>query len=78
MESFHTHLARQSMVSQNLGISFASKDVPYTYRPNIRFIPLVDPLEPWVSRLYWRKDHPLTEQEEAFRSFTEQFYCDLH
>ena len=77
-DSFHTHLARQSMVSQNLGVSFASKDVPYTHRPNIRFVPLVDPFEPWVSRLYWRKDHTLTEQEVAFRAFAEQFYRDLH
>ncbi len=77
-DSFHTHLARQSMVSQNLGVSFASKDVPYTHRHNIRFVPLVDPFEPWVSRLYWRKEHPLTEQEDSFRAFTEHFYRDLH
>ena len=52
--------------------------LPYTHLPSIRCIPLSDPFEPWNARLYWRKDRPLTEHEQAFRDYVERFYQDLH
>ncbi|MBR2406205.1 MAG: LysR family transcriptional regulator [Clostridia bacterium] len=77
-DTFYSYVARQKMVSENLGISFASQSFSNLLSSNVRYIPLVDPFEPWTARLYWRKDHPLTEQEEAFQTFVKQFYDNLH
>jgi len=66
------------MVAENKGISFFSQHPGYNAHPNIRYIPLFDPFAPWDARLYWRKDHPLSSEELAFRDFAQQFYADLH
>lgn len=77
-DNFFSHLVRQKMVAENNGISFFSQHPGSIPHPNIRYIPLDDPFAMWNARLYWRKDHPLTPHEAAFRDFTEQFYRDLH
>lgn len=74
----YSFLVRQKMVAENQGISFFSKHPGYNAHPNLRYIPLNDPFEPWNTRLYWRKDRPLSENDKTFRDFTEQFYGDLH
>ncbi len=53
---------RLKMVSQNQGITFLSGSATQAIpSPNIRYIPLYTPDEPWNARRYWRKDRPLTE-----------------
>lgn len=74
----YTFLVRQKMVAENQGISFFSEHPSHNAHPNIRYIPLVDPFEPWNARLYWRKDRPLSKDEKAFRDFTQRFYRELH
>ena len=76
--NFYTYMVRQKMVAENKGISFFNKHPGYNSHPNIRYIPLVDPFEPWDARLYWRNDHPLSVQETAFRDFAESFYLEMH
>lgn len=74
----YSHLMRQKMVSDNVGISFASHVADTAFSPNIRYVPLVDPFDPWVARMYWSKSRPLTEPETDFLHFTENYYRDLH
>jgi DNA-binding transcriptional LysR family regulator len=77
-DNFLSHDVRQKMVASNTAISFFSNYPGAVPHPDIRYIPLNDPFEPWNARLYWRKDHPLTEHEIAFRDFAEQFYRNMH
>lgn len=77
-DNSYSYLARQKMVSENMGISFVTKDADYLHDPNIRYVRLVDPFGPWKARLYWRKDRVLTKYEDSFRNFTEHYFRDLH
>ncbi len=77
-DNFYSYMVRQKMVTENKGISFFTQHPGYNSHPNIRYIPLIDPFEPWNARLYWRKDRLMTEHEKAFRDFVEIFYRDMH
>ncbi len=77
-DTFYSYVARQRMVASGMGVSFASQNVSHLFSANVRYIPLDDPFEPWVARLYWRKDHPLLPHEQAFLTFAQKFYGDLH
>ncbi len=77
-DNFYSYMVRQRMVTENKGISFFSLHPGYMALPNIRYIPLIDPFDPWNARLYWRKDRPLSAEEKAFRDFAAEFYRDLH
>ena len=78
-ENTYSLVIRLKMVSENQGITFISDSVTQVIpSPNIRYIPLVTPYEPWNARLYWRKDHPLTEYEITLRDFCQHFYETLH
>lgn len=77
-ENAYTLSARLKLIADNKGISFFTNFAGYIPRPDIRYIPLEDPFDPWVARLYWRKDRPLSEYETVFRDFTQKFYQDLH
>lgn len=78
-QSIYSLMIRLKMVSENQGITFitnsATQVIPL---PNIRYIPLVTPFEPWKARLYWRKDRPLTEYETTLKEFFQHFYEVLH
>jgi hypothetical protein len=77
-DNSYSYLARQKMVSENMGVSFVTKDADYLHDPNICYVRLVDPLGPWKARLYWRKDRVFTEYENAFRQFTDRYFGGLH
>ncbi len=79
VENAYSLVIRLKMVSQNQGITFISGSATQVIpSPNIRYIPLSTPYEPWSARLYWRKDRPLTGYEATLRDFCQQFYGDLH
>ena len=72
-------MIRLKMVSQNQGITFISSSATQTnLSPDIRYIPLATPFEPWKARLYWRKDRPLTPFEITLKDFCQHFYEGLH
>lgn len=78
-ENVYSLVIRLRMVSENQGITFISGSATQTIpSPNIRYIPLSTPYEPWNARLYWRKDRPLTEYETTLRDFCQRFYDGLH
>lgn len=78
-ERVYSLMIRLKMVSENQGITFitnsATQVIPL---PNIRYIPLVTPFEPWKASLYWRKDRPLTQYETTLKEFFRHFYEVLH
>ena len=77
-ENAYSLTVRQRMVTNNSGISFCSQHPDYIPLPNVRYIPLADFPEPWQTRLYWRKDRPLTKQELLFREYVVNYYNDQH
>ena len=77
-DNYNSYLVRQKMVAANKGVSFLTLHPGFNAHPNIRYIPLVDPFAPWNARLYWRKEHPLTDEEIVFRDFAQQLYADMH
>ena len=74
----YAFLARQKMVSKNMGVSFTGNSGRQVMYPNVTVVPVVDPWGPCTNRLYWRKNHPLSEQERLFLDFARAFYADLH
>lgn len=70
----YSHLAAQQMVAKGLGIAFSSVHTGRTPALPIRYVPISDSYRPWISRLYWRKEHIFTEDELIFKSFVEKYY----
>ena len=78
-ESKYSLMIRLKMVSENQGITFVTNSATQAIpSPNIRYIPLITPFEPWRANLYWRKDRPLTEYEATLKDFFRHFYEILH
>lgn len=70
----YSHLAAQQMVAKGLGIAFSSMHTSRTPALPIRYVPIQDAYQPWVSRLYWRKNHIFTDDELVFKDFVESYY----
>ena len=73
----YSHLATQQMVANGLGISFATQHTARTPSLSLRYVPIRNTYKPWVSRLYWRKNHILTDDELIFKNFLESYYQAL-
>lgn len=70
----YSHLASQQMVAKGLGIAFSSMHTSRTPAMPLRYVPIRDAYRPWISRLYWRRDHAFTDDEEIFKAFVEKYY----
>lgn len=73
-DNAYSLMARQQMVAQNLGVAFFAGYPDYYSLPELCSVRLEDPLGPWSTRLYWRKNKFLTKNELAFRDFIAAFY----
>ncbi|MBR5247492.1 MAG: LysR family transcriptional regulator [Lachnospiraceae bacterium] len=68
------YLIYRRMAQEGLGISFTSQHISSLEPPcNLRYVPIAN-ANPWVFRLYWRKNRPLTEKELLFKNFVDGFY----
>ena len=70
----YSHLATQQMAANGLGVAFATLHTGRTPTLPLRYIPISNPYQPWVSRLYWRKGHVFTKDELLFKNFVQEFY----
>jgi len=70
----YSHLTTQQMVANGLGIAFSSVHTSRTPALPIRYVPIKDSYLPWYSRLYWRRDHSFTPDEEIFKAFVQHYY----
>lgn len=73
-DNAYSLLARQQMISKNLGISFAGIFSDKNYQPHINYIPLEDPLGPWKTRMYWIRNRQFSKDELLFKKFVETYY----
>lgn len=74
----YSHLATQQMAARGLGVAFASMHTGRTPSLSLRYIPISNPCQPWVSRLYWRKGHVFTKDELLFKDFVQEYYQTEH
>lgn len=70
----YSHLATQQMVAKGLGVAFATLHTARTPSHSLKYIPIQNNYKPWVSRLYWRKNHTFTKDELLFKEFIENYY----
>lgn len=74
----YSFMVRLEMVKKNTGITFFSMHPDYTPLPNACYLPLEDPFGPWKIRLFWKKEHTLTQEESLFKDFVERYFHSLH
>ena len=70
----YSHLTTQQIAADGLGISFATAHAALTPHLPVKYVPISNDCQPWVSRLYWRKNHTFTEDERIFKNFIEDYY----
>lgn len=70
----YSHLATQQMVTQGLGVAFATSHMALANPQNLRYVPISNVYQPWACRLYWRKNQKFTEDEEMFKKFVLLYY----
>lgn len=70
----YSHLATQQMVAKGLGVAFATLHTAKTPSLSLRYVPISNDYQPWTSRLYWRKNHTFTKDEQMFKDFVESYY----
>lgn len=69
----YSYTVYRHMVEEGMGVSFTTVRSSRMEPNNLCYIP-VDTGVPWTMRLYWRKNRPLTPDEQCFHSFVERFY----
>lgn len=74
----YSHLATQQMAAKGLGIAFATLHTGRTPSLPLRYVPISNAYQPWVSRLYWRKEHVFTKDELLFKNFVNEYYQTEH
>lgn len=74
----YSHLATQQMAAKGLGIAFATLHTGRTPSLPLRYVPISNDYQPWVSRLYWRKGHVFTKDELLFKDFVQEYYQAEH
>lgn len=70
----YSHLATQQMAAKGLGVAFATQHTARTPSLSLRYMPIQNNYKPWISRLYWRKNHAFTKDELLFKEFIENYY----
>lgn len=70
----YSHLATQQMAAEGLGVAFATSHTGLANPQQLRYIPISNDYQPWVNRIYWRKNQSFTEDEQIFKSFILRYY----
>lgn len=70
----YSHLTTQQMAAQGLGIAFATSHTALANPQKLRYVPISNAYQPWVCRLYWRKNQIFTKDEEMFKEFILRYY----
>ena len=73
----YSSMVCRHMVSEGIGVSFATAHTARTDTYNLRFVPLEVPENQWRVRIYWRKNHVLSQDERQFLGFVKRLY-DVH
>lgn len=70
----YSHLTTQQMVAKGLGVAFAPAHTGRTPGLPLKFVPISNTYQPWITRLYWRKNHAFTKDEQLFFDFIKTYF----
>ena len=70
----YSHLATQQMAANGLGVAFATSHTCLANPQLLRYIPIANDYQPWVNRIYWRKNQEFTQDEQIFKNFIRRYY----
>ena len=70
----YSHLTAQHLAAKGLGVAFATSHTGLTPGLVLKYIPIRNDNKPWPTRIYWRKDHALTEDEQHFFDFIVTYF----
>ena len=70
----YTMLMAQQLVAKGLGVGFSSIHTIRSGSLPLKYVPIRTAYHGWTTRLYWRKNHTLTENETLFKAFVESYY----
>ncbi len=70
----YSYMAGLQLAAQGFGIAFVYRHATHNLGFNLRYIPIRTTCQPRTFRLYWRKNHVLSQDEQLFKSFVEAFY----
>ena len=70
----HSALVSRRMVADGVGISFTTRHTGRAMPEGLCYVPVTGLEASWTVRLYWRKNRPLTEDEQQFKDFVERLY----
>ena len=73
-ENTLSFLTAQKMAATGLGIGFSSACTVRTNCPELCYVPICTPHEPWRLCVYWRKTAACTPEAQAFAEFAKE-YC---
>lgn len=72
----YSHLTAQQLAAKGLGVAFATHHTGLTPGLVLKYIPIRNEYKPWSTRIYWRKDHVLTEDEQLFFDFITTYFSN--
>ena len=70
----YSSLVCRHMVTEGIGISFATEHTARTDTYNLCYIPLEVPESRWRVRIFWRKNRTLSPDEQQFLEFVRRLY----
>ena len=73
----YAHIVGLQLAAQGFGIAFVYGQATHNFSLGLKYIPIKTTCRPHLFRLYWRKNHSFTKDEETFKAFLETFY-QLH
>ena len=73
----YSHIASLQLAANGFGIAFVYSQATHNLTHGLKYISIKTTCRPHIFRLYWRKNHTFTKDEEIFKTFLETFY-QLH
>ena len=70
----YSHLTTQQLAAKGMGVAFATVHTGRSPGLPLTYIPIANTYHPWIMRLYWRKDHVFTEDEQIFFDFIKAYF----
>ena len=70
----YSHLTTQQLAAKGMGVAFATVHTGRSPGLPLTYIPIANTYRPWIMRLYWRKDHAFTEDEQIFFDFIKTYF----
>jgi len=70
----HSALVSRHMVADGLGVGITTAHTGKTLSEGLCYVPIIGMEQTWTVSLYWRRNRPLSEDEQQFLDFVERLY----